>query len=487
MRFVPGGTLEDRLRSEGTLPVDQVVDLGIQVAEALEAAHAAGVLHRDLKPENVLCAPDRRYVLTDFGLAKDLEVEESLRLSRTGQPMGTPGYWAPEQAFGLGGKATLATDVYLLGAVLYAALTGGAPIERETIIEMVVATRTCAPPPPSEVRPDLPAWLEAVVLRCLAKEPDDRYPSAAAVARALEAPTTGAQTPAPAGPPAWALVGGGAALLLALGVGAAIALGSTPPPPPPTARPPEATPTRTPAPPAPTDPAADAYAAGERLFRAGQSAEALASYRAAAELGHPEATLAAARMLDAGAGVSQDRVEAARLYRRAAESGNPAAMGRLGEILDEGTGGVPQDPAEGLRWIRHAAESGHPDSMFLFAGKLANGWGVRKDEALGFRWFVRAAEAGHANAMAYAGLMLMEGRGVPRDDAEALRWHRRSAEHGAPAGMLNLGSMLLHGRGAPRDLAEASRWLQRVVDEAKDPEVRAAARVLLQRVPASAE
>ena len=174
MRRIEGGTLGEKLQREGPLSPNAAIELGIQLCSALSVAHGQGILHRDLKPDNVLCAPDGRYVVTDFGLTKDLTREASLQLSQTGALQGTPGYWAPEQASGRGKEATFATDVYGVGAVLYAALTGVPPLTAEGLLELSVATIKRAPVPPSSLAA-VPPPLERVVLRCLAKSSEDRY------------------------------------------------------------------------------------------------------------------------------------------------------------------------------------------------------------------------------------------------------------------------------------------------------------------------
>ncbi|MBL4849622.1 MAG: serine/threonine protein kinase [Planctomycetes bacterium] len=183
MRRVAGGSLEERLR-RGPLSVAEVIELGIQLCDALSVAHGQGILHRDLKPDNVLCTPEGRYVVTDFGLTKDIASAESVRLSQTGALQGTPGYWAPEQAGGRGKEATFATDVYGVGATLYAALTGIPPITGESMFELSIATLERAPVPPSTLA-TVPARLERVVLRCLAKSPEDRFASMDLLAEAL--------------------------------------------------------------------------------------------------------------------------------------------------------------------------------------------------------------------------------------------------------------------------------------------------------------
>jgi serine/threonine protein kinase len=100
MELVEGQTLADTIQARGPLPSEEVINLGLGLSQALAAAHTLRIAHRDVKPENVLMRPDGRAVLTDFGLTKDLEVSESLRLSRTGALSGTPAYWSPEQAAG---------------------------------------------------------------------------------------------------------------------------------------------------------------------------------------------------------------------------------------------------------------------------------------------------------------------------------------------------------------------------------------------------
>jgi formylglycine-generating enzyme required for sulfatase activity/predicted Ser/Thr protein kinase len=184
MRRVEGQTLEERLHSRGPLTAEEAVALGVQLCEGLGVAHAQGILHRDLKPQNVLCATQGHYVVTDFGLAKELTVESTIRLSQSGMLQGTPGYWAPEQATGHGSQATTRTDVYGVGGVLYAALTGSAPIVRPSLIEYLTATLE-QPPEPLSPRARVPEWLERIVLRCLAKAPQDRYDSLAELREAL--------------------------------------------------------------------------------------------------------------------------------------------------------------------------------------------------------------------------------------------------------------------------------------------------------------
>jgi Protein kinase domain len=183
MEFVRGEALDARLRREGPLEPRLAATLVRDVAGAVQHAHEAGVLHRDLKPANVLLGEDGRARLTDFGLARDAASERA-RLTQTGQMLGTPSFMAPEQAGGE--EVGPSADVYGLGATLYALLCGVPPFGGTTLINILHQVLSKEPASLRSHRPDLDPDLEHVVLRCLAKEPADRYPSAQALAEDLD-------------------------------------------------------------------------------------------------------------------------------------------------------------------------------------------------------------------------------------------------------------------------------------------------------------
>ena len=189
MRYVEGTDLRDLIRREGELSPAHAVRVVAQVAAALDAAHRRGLVHRDVKPGNVLIAEDgeEHVYLTDFGLTK--RTASVGGMTQTGQFVGTVDYSAPEQI--KGEHADARTDVYALGCVLFQALSGRVPFERDSEVAKIYAHLTDTPPSLSSTAPAIPAPLDGVVRRALAKEPDERYQSAGDLARAADAALEG--------------------------------------------------------------------------------------------------------------------------------------------------------------------------------------------------------------------------------------------------------------------------------------------------------
>ncbi len=172
MRLLRGGTLKDMLL-EGPLPLGEADRLFNQFARALAYAHSKGVIHRDLKPNNIMLDEQGNAFLTDFGLAKIIESEHDL--TKTGNVVGTPNYMSPEQL--RGERIDYRSDVYSLGIVLYHMLTGQVPFDsaNKDLVSVIYKQLEEAPPLPSSLNPELPAEIEAVVLRALEKKPENRY------------------------------------------------------------------------------------------------------------------------------------------------------------------------------------------------------------------------------------------------------------------------------------------------------------------------
>ncbi len=179
MKLVDGGNLADQLGSFRNNP-NAAVSLMIETAEAVQHAHMRGILHRDLKPANILIDRDGHPHITDFGLAK--RIESDVELTASGAIMGTPAYMSPEQTTGRRGTITTATDVYGLGAILYAMLSGRAPFAGESMIRTLAAVVSDLPEPPTKRNAEVARNLELICLKCLEKNPVDRYPTAQALA-----------------------------------------------------------------------------------------------------------------------------------------------------------------------------------------------------------------------------------------------------------------------------------------------------------------
>jgi serine/threonine-protein kinase len=188
MEYLDGLTLEGLVRESGPLPPARAVHLLRQVCGALGEAHAAGLVHRDLKPGNIIITTlgGQRDVakLLDFGLVQDLSAVTDERLTRTGTVLGTPAYMSPEQAAG-DSAVDARGDVYSLGAVAFFTLTGRSPFQGKTIGQLLAAHRSEPAPPVTDLRPELPADVAAVVARCLAKDSRDRFQSAAELDQAF--------------------------------------------------------------------------------------------------------------------------------------------------------------------------------------------------------------------------------------------------------------------------------------------------------------
>lgn len=197
MPYITGGTLRDKLERQ-SLSLEEIVSIIEQVAAGLDSAHAQGIVHRDLKPGNILFHADGRVLIADFGLAKivkeatdqlsTLDGGSPAALTSTGTIVGTPEYLSPEQ--GTGNPVDYRSDVYSLGVVLYQMLAGRVPFTGASPVAVAIKHALETPPLPSRFNPSVPRAIEAVVMKAMAKKPEDRYNSAGEFARALRAAAT---------------------------------------------------------------------------------------------------------------------------------------------------------------------------------------------------------------------------------------------------------------------------------------------------------
>jgi serine/threonine-protein kinase len=184
MELVKGADLRKYLKHEGVLTPERAVEIAHDVALGLGAAHRRSIVHRDVKPQNVLLDEDGLVKLTDFGIASMYKEAGAERLTTTGMTLGTVQYYAPEQA--QGEIVTPAADIYALGIVMYEMLTGKTPFDGDTPVAVAMKHIQDIPEPPSHMNPMIPRELERIIMRCLEKDPRDRYPNGDALAYALD-------------------------------------------------------------------------------------------------------------------------------------------------------------------------------------------------------------------------------------------------------------------------------------------------------------
>lgn len=193
MSLIEGQSLQQRIDAPTPLSIEQTIRIGIQITKGLEAFHSRGLVHRDLKPSNILLQkPDNRVRITDFGLAK---CTDDSQLTKSGTVLGTPNYMSPEQA--MGQRVDFRSDIYGLGAVLYACVTGRAPFDGPTSLQILNQLRERPPHCILNLKPETPHWLVDIIEKLMAREPDSRYQNAGEIIEALSHHSNNTASPSP--------------------------------------------------------------------------------------------------------------------------------------------------------------------------------------------------------------------------------------------------------------------------------------------------
>lgn len=188
--LIPGDNLRSIIKRDGPFQLQEAIEIGATVADALHAAHMVGIAHRDVKPHNIMMTPERNIFLLDFGVARSTALEMK-PITMTGMVVGTPEYMSPEQFEGR--RIDRRSDIYSLGIVLFELVVGQLPFAADTPVALAMKHQNEPPPEPRQLKPGTPAWLERVILRCLEKDPQKRYLTAEELAQDLRKPRKGSR------------------------------------------------------------------------------------------------------------------------------------------------------------------------------------------------------------------------------------------------------------------------------------------------------
>jgi len=501
MPLVRGETLKSVLAREQRLSTTEARRVLLEAAEALQAAHEAGVVHRDIKPENLMIeGKTQRVLLMDFGIAKAMDTSSDHSITGTGMVVGTPKYMSPEQAMG---KHALdpRSDQYSLAVVGYQMLSGRVPFEGDNLREVLAKQMLEEAVPLSRIVAEVPSELSSTIHQALQKDPRRRFASMDAFARSLQGKEV---TPAEGGrvkrrsrfnipleKRPWIAAGAWVVLLggLAIGANRAGLFTATPAPPPPAAPAATSTPTvpvpparqhmaRAPAPDKPVVTGrADSTPAGTGTPAAPASCQSamqaqqweVAFARCNAEADSSSASRRNLGLLYAeGHGTERnERLASVNLGFAAQDAAAPdtQAIVLMAHRYEAGLGvAVDRSKAAGLWEV--AASLGVKEAFPIVAARYADGDGRRKNDSAAAAWYHKAAESGDLSSMTRLADSYAHGRGLKRDEAQSRFWYSKAAELHEPEAEYQLALMLLKGKGGyQRDDVAGMQWLERAAKD----------------------
>lgn len=439
MEYLDGASLSS-LIDKAPLAPELSLKFIIELCDALAHAHHRHVVHRDLKPSNIMIVEEggeKKAVLVDFGIAKVFTQpgQVSLRLTQTGEVFGSPLYMSPEQC--MGQKIDHRSDIYSLGCVLYECLTGRSPFEGENFLNVIF--KHVNEYPPEFANKASERAIEDVVLKALAKHPDDRYINMTAFRQHLEQ--------------CLALLGKSEAEVEKY-------FGQS-------------------------EPVQEDTPEDERFLYTLRLAEqgfapaqldlaytyddgvvveknlelAFDWCLKAATHGLADAQAMLGDLFKNGEGIASDPEKAAYWYAKAAEQGHRGAMAALGSLYRQGLG-VEASIDKAIEWYTRSAELDDESAQYLLALFYLVGDEVEKNEKLALKWFERAGQQGNAEAQYQAGLCYIQGMGTQIDAESAFYWFRLAGEQGVAPAQYELSVLYEQGLGTTQDKALALKWMK---------------------------